>query len=439
MSQPSVPPQHPRLGVALRASALAVIALVLGLASILQPSRALEPNALVIPASHPDGVQEHMERAADEVSTITDEVLDWAEALLGEVRDAVGSPTADAQRVVAETVGIRLLAPIATDAQSNDSGADAGDGSTLDWQRLSAAAATPERIVLLVHGLDEPGDIWDELAPAIREQGLRVARFDYPNDQGIADSTDMLASALADLRARGTIRIDLVCHSMGGLVARDLLTREAYYAGHANASETMPRIERVITVGTPNYGAPLAPLRGLAEVRDQLTRLVDNDDITLGDLLRFTSDGNGEAGIDLAPGSEFLTALNDRPFPVGARWTILIGRIATPEDVHALTDSKVARAMGIDDDLDELIRTLAPLTDDFGDGAVPASSAPLPGVEDTVYLVGNHRSMLRTIPIEQSVRKVLGEAPPEIPPAIPVILERLRTPVEQPVSGSAED
>lgn len=408
----------PRLGTAWRLGALSVVALLLAFASLAGDPGG--PSALAQPA----GTAAETPAEPEPEPTITDEVLDWAEATLERVRFAIDNSAADAKRAVEASGGLRLLAP-----------ADEADPDTLHWNPIAPGDATPDRLVVLVHGLDEPGDIWDDLAPAIRADGLRVARFDYPNDQPIADSADLLGAALASLCASGTERIDLVCHSMGGLVARDVLTRDAYYAGHPAGSPDLPVVERLITVGTPNFGAPLAPLRGVSEIRDQLVRLVNDDGVTLAGLMRFSADGKGEAGIDLLPGSDFLTDLNARPLPAPLRMTVIIGRAAPTERARTLADTELSRAMGIDDDLDDLLTALIPIGEDIGDGVVPAASAALPGVEDTVHLEGNHRSVLRRIPAELAIREALGDTPDQTPPAIPVILDRLAEPVESGVEA----
>ena len=56
------------------------------------------------------------------------------------------------------------------------------------------------RVVMLVHGLDEPGGIWDQLAPALVADGHTVVRFEYANDQAIAISAGDLIEALPNWR-----------------------------------------------------------------------------------------------------------------------------------------------------------------------------------------------------------------------------------------------
>ncbi len=221
--------------------------------------------------------------------------------------------------------------------------------------------------VLLIHGLDEPGDIWDELAPALHDAGHTVARFEYPNDQAVADSGDELMSVLAALGEAGVPRIDIVGHSMGGLVSRDALTRPGVdRAGWAP-------VRALVMVGTPHLGSVLAPLRGVAELRDRFQRYSEGD-ATLMESLDFASDGGGQAGRDLTPGSAFLADLNLRPHPPGVRLVCIVGRWA-PE----WADGSLA-------------------IEALGDGVVAVDSATLDGAE-IVEVRGNHRGMLLSMPI----------------------------------------
>lgn len=287
--------------------------------------------------------------------------------------------------------------------------ADAQGGT---WTPLTAGA-TPQRGVLLIHGLDEPGTIWDDLAPALAEAGHVVVRFDYPNDQPIADSGSLLQSALESLKADGCADLDLVCHSMGGLVARDALTRDA--------PGPVPHIDRLIMVGTPNHGSPLAPLRGVAEAREQIVRWARS--LTNPPPMdAYLTDGEGEAGIDLAPGSEFLTALNARPMPADLRCTIIAGHLSpvTDEDARAFVDSSVLKWIAGD----ENVRAIGDAINLLGDGVVPLDSAMLEGVDDVVIVNANHRAILKRSALENAIRDA-ADAPGDPPPAIPIILDRL--------------
>jgi len=83
--------------------------------------------------------------------------------------------------------------------------------------------------VLLAHGLDEPGNLWADLAPALVGQGYRVLEFRYPNDQPIHESSVFFRDELTSF-LKSTSETDypeevhLIAHSMGGLVLRNFIT-----------------------------------------------------------------------------------------------------------------------------------------------------------------------------------------------------------------------
>ncbi len=296
--------------------------------------------------------------------------------------------------------------------------------------RMPLAAYTrahdvPERMVVLVHGLDDPGWVWGSVIAALREAGHVVARMTYPNDGPIPASADLFAGELRALRAAGVRRVDVVAHSMGGLVTRDVLTRAEHYAGDGRGSDALPAIGRLIMCGTPNHGSKMARLRAVAEIQEQLSRAFTGDGVWLGGL----ADGTGEAADDLLPDSAFLRELNARPLAAHTRYTVIAGRMSpvTKADVAAL--ARRLRDAAKSADAPSWFRRLLRSADDtasglvdetvrgIGDGCVTIDSARLDGVEDFVVVEANHVSMIANVGVADGV-----------PPGVPIIVERLRDP-----------
>jgi pimeloyl-ACP methyl ester carboxylesterase len=291
------------------------------------------------------------------------------------------------------------------------------------WLPVEQQDTLGERAVLLIHGLDEPGGIWDQLAPALADEGHLVVRFDYANDQAIARSADAFESALRVLGQRGIGEVDLVCHSMGGLVARDALSRDAF-------SELGVSVGTMITLGTPHKGSPWARLRSIAEAREQVQRWAESDDLDPKRLLGFFSDGDGQAGIDLMPGSAFFEQLERREFPASVRVLCVVGRSDTPNTLFGTLSNASARDLLREtigtNQAQQILAHIDRAGSEFGDGVVPVSSAVMDGVKDVVIVNANHRGMVRTIELEQRVRSGTNLPKAAEPPAIGVVLDWLR-------------
>jgi hypothetical protein len=345
----------------------------------------------------------------------------------GALRDRLHARACAAAAAAAPHRGLSLLRPPLEAARAGE-GLDA-------WAPLDPGQIVPERLVLLVHGLDEPGSVWKQMGPALQRQGHTVARLDYLNDQGLADSGAVLAGALGELGARGARRVDLVCHSMGGLLALDALTRPGLYGGDAGGGDRFPQVERVVMLGTPAGGSWWAHLAPLADAAEHLQRWWGSPALDPRLLLGFLCDGDGNAGRDLLPGSAYLGELFSRPAPSKVRITAVVGVLAPigPEDVRPLAEcrltQRLAGAQGARALADGFVRAAAWL----GDGVVSTDSACVPGA-DVVRRACDHRSMVRTIGPERAVRRWLG-APQEMPPGIAATLEALSGGTDAEVQG----
>lgn len=397
---------------------------------------AVEPPAAQAPTPA-DGqarsVRDRINSVLGSASSKSDAVLAWLAKKAEGSRETLKDAEAYAKRKVDEALtlpslktGVSLLARTAAAPQGAPAEAAPATPEPKWIPLADLPVQLPPRVVLLIHGLDEPGGVWNDLAPRIQAMGLQAASFDYANDQRIAQTADELHAALLDLKSRGVQTVDFVCHSMGGLVARDVLTRPAFYAGNAAGNGKLPRVERFIMLGTPNLGSDLAHLRAFGEAREQLVRWADSPGKDPRLLLGFLRDGAGEAGTDLLPGSTFLVELNARPLPSNVKTTVVVGTVANgvrDELKEAAGWPIVQRALG-----EARVAKLRQLLDDgsaaLGDGVVTVESAKLAGVEDVVMVAANHRTMVKRPDVEKPLREAAG-LPPKQASAIDTILDRL--------------
>jgi pimeloyl-ACP methyl ester carboxylesterase len=268
--------------------------------------------------------------------------------------------------------------------------------------------------IVLVHGLDDPGAVWQSLAPTLVKEDFNVWLMQYPNDQPVVESARLFFMALEGLKQHGIDRISIVAHSMGGLVSREMLTRPELEYSASVKDRRLPEVLSLIMVGTPNHGSQLARLRVFTEIRDQLARLTKGQANWLGGIL----DGAGEAKIDLLPGSRFLTELNARPHPEGLDMLVIAG-ITSPwseSDINGWTDNLRQK---VQDDkqkwVDEFGKNMISMTHGLGDGLVTVESTRLAGVPHRT-VEGTHLSMIRNI----------TSGSRRIPPAVPIIIEHLK-------------
>ena len=282
------------------------------------------------------------------------------------------------------------------------------------YEAISERTVRGEAGVVLIHGLDEPGKVWQSLAPALAEQGEQFWVMNYPNDQPVVESAHLLFDSLETLRSLGIQRIAIVAHSMGGLVSREMLTSPELAYARAEQAASVPAVDLLIMVGTPNHGSQLVRFRLFTEVRDQFARLIQGE----GGWLWAIFDGAGEAKIDLLPGSLFLTTLNDRPHPRGVEQLIIAG-VISPWNENDISQWREYIDRYLPDyqqkPMEGLSDYLVSMTNGLGDGLVTVESTRLSGVAHQT-VAGTHLSMIRNITTENQ----------RIPPAVPIIIEKLQ-------------
>lgn len=114
-------------------------------------------------------------------------------------------------------------------------------------------ANSSSKVLLLVHGWTGRPDVWDEFIPKLQDETdllyTEFWTFGYNSSWSIEENAEILFNAI-NANANGA-NIDIVAHSMGGLVSRSMIET---FSGDSY-------IDRLITLGSPHLGSPLAVWR----------------------------------------------------------------------------------------------------------------------------------------------------------------------------------
>lgn len=268
------------------------------------------------------------------------------------------------------------------------------------------------KTAVLIHGLDDPGKVWMNLAPALAKEDYNVLFMEYPNDQPVFESSQLFFKELKELKEFGIDHIAIVAHSMGGLVTREMLTSPQFQYIKSLDEDLVPKVTGFIMVGTPNHGSEMARFRWFGEIRDHLARLSNGNTSWQAAIF----DGAGEAKIDLLPDSRFLTELNARPLPDVDM--LIIAGVSSPwqeDDINSMVQDVRKE---VPEDQHELVEEIGKFMIDMahglGDGLVTVESTKLEGVPHLI-VPGTHLSMIRNI----------TDSSERIPPAVPIIVEYL--------------
>lgn len=109
-------------------------------------------------------------------------------------------------------------------------------------------------VLLFVHGWNSDASTWsgsNDMELKATAAGYRTAFLDVYPDHSMWDNGHLVATAVDQVKARfAGSGVVLVCHSKGGVDAQTALV----YDGAAS------KVERLITLGTPHRGTPLADL-----------------------------------------------------------------------------------------------------------------------------------------------------------------------------------
>ncbi|MDB5330089.1 MAG: Alpha/beta hydrolase family protein [Phycisphaerales bacterium] len=261
------------------------------------------------------------------------------------------------------------------------------------WGLFVPEHVDPTRpLVVLVHGLDSGHDCLRPLGDLLTQAGYQVAYFSYPDNGPIDDSAKLFADRVAALHTvEGQMKIDIIAHSMGGLVARDYIEGEHYQGG----------VDRLILIGSPNYGSKWAKYSLALAAQEQYHEWRTDADWSWTWAI---TNGLGEAGRDLKPNSKFLKRLNALPRRDGVRYTIIAGNQHPASRIGAKMADTAAHWVpdrasqwwglrqyqgGLEHYADRLRRRTG-----VTDGPVSIESAKLKGVSDFVTVAADHNTLI---------------------------------------------
>lgn len=144
--------------------------------------------------------------------------------------------------------------------QGTNTGQDNICNEPEDWNDNGVQGCTATcNPVLLVHGIYSDDSMWNDLVPEMETLGFDVYRVGeeigqkglVPNNGHIWILQNQLADAIDNVLAKTDAdQVDIIAHSMGGLVTRDYIKRYAF--------TNVDKVRKLIMLGTPNEGAPIA-------------------------------------------------------------------------------------------------------------------------------------------------------------------------------------
>jgi hypothetical protein len=222
----------------------------------------------------------------------------------------------------------------------------------------------------------------------------------------------LLAQTLDNLVAGGAQSIALVCHSMGGLVARLVLEDN-----HYSARSGVKAVKQFLGICNPHHGAPQALAEALG--------LAGSSGIDAADMPRVTSDPNYPAGYQNLPAPHYNrlrkqpgnVPLNIYDNAIATEFSLNTSNIAAAKASFATMDFSKKPATteyhlfaGSGQTTLEQVNVTGSsfsMADDLaGDGTVPLWSAA-PGPMPTFVTAGDHLGVMKTGPFRNQLYSIL--------------------------------
>lgn len=276
------------------------------------------------------------------------------------------------------------------------------EGRVLDLTPAALAAAIPApsgHLIVSIHGLcmndlEQRRNGHDHAAALEDDLGATAVWLHYNSGRRVSHNGRELARQLAALAAAWPVpvtRLDLVCHSMGGLVARSA----CHYAQEQRLGWP-GKLDKLIFLGTPHHGAPLE--RGSSWLR----HLVREYALTapLERLLRLRSAGITDLGYGNVRDADWQNDGHTKPAD---------RRTPTPlprgVQCYALAGSVMRSGAGLADSVGD---GLVPLASALGRHADAAFDLHFPAAHQAVLAGVHHLGLLDSPAAYEQVRAWLG-------------------------------
>jgi pimeloyl-ACP methyl ester carboxylesterase len=234
----------------------------------------------------------------------------------------------------------------------------------------------------------------------LQAAGFAVTMHHYDWRQDIATLGAQLA---AQLRQSSAETIYLVCHSMGGLVARAAMTQP-----------DAARVKRAILIGTPNHGT-FAPVQALRGTYPTVRRLAAIDHLHSAEMLAEIF-ATFPSLYDMLPQGEILTRVplfdpdtwpadGPRPDAAQLRNASTVSKRLAAHDArcHCIVGTQQRTVTGIVRRDREFVYTIS----SEGDGTVPIASATQ-AATGNYFLASEHSNLPRSPAVAQAVLELLA-------------------------------
>jgi pimeloyl-ACP methyl ester carboxylesterase len=280
-----------------------------------------------------DGATKLLLRVETEANQVTLSLPSTADSTLSTLEDQTRSSTA--VTVPTRVIGSSLFAFAVYNAPldfSNDPN-DTRQTRNVTITVSAGGRSVPYTItlhrppVVLVHGYLGGLDTWQTFEGILNQQGFHAEAVTYPSTQSFDperfffDNQTVPAlhsgilRVLGNVRARGIAasRVDMVTHSMGGLVARSLVQFQQGKLYHQTGNFGQGYFHKLITVGTPHFGTQLA--NAVDGLKDCTVTLAGGKAVLVGTLIDLGIFVVAPATFELKVGSAAIRHINETPVP----------------------------------------------------------------------------------------------------------------------------